>query len=130
MTTSNACKLCTRCGEEKALSEFYPFRDGYNAWCKACHRAYQGRKRKGILSRQGSRSEASVQPYHVQMKVDSAIYGEFRQYILRNYGRDVGILEVGSEIFSRAIRDFLREPKKHMHFDDEHGGMDERDCGL
>ncbi|HNR88548.1 MAG TPA: hypothetical protein PKM65_09440 [Spirochaetota bacterium] len=121
MTIPHERKRCTRCGEEKALSEFYPLRDGYNAWCKVCHRAYQGRRRKGVQSRQGPRLEGSNGPYNVQMKVDFATYGEFREYILRTYGRNVRIVDAGSEIFSHAIREFLKGPKKIYRFNSING---------
>lgn len=34
-------KLCTKCGAEKELKNFYkstPYKDGFNPWCKECHR--------------------------------------------------------------------------------------------
>lgn len=38
-------KVCTKCGEEKPVSEFYRNQtraDGYQTWCKSCH--YKKRK--------------------------------------------------------------------------------------
>lgn len=36
-------KLCTRCDQEKNLSDFYgnvAQKDGLSSWCRACHKAY------------------------------------------------------------------------------------------
>jgi hypothetical protein len=34
-------RVCTKCGEPKALSEFHRHRQqGYQAWCKPCRKAY------------------------------------------------------------------------------------------
>lgn len=36
------CKICTKCNQEKPLSEFYHHRrDGYSYWCKSCSREYR-----------------------------------------------------------------------------------------
>lgn len=36
-------KICTKCGEEKSINEFYPhkgYKDGHHSWCKDCHAKY------------------------------------------------------------------------------------------
>jgi hypothetical protein len=32
-------RICTKCGEDKLVSEFYPRQDGHNSHCKMCQQA-------------------------------------------------------------------------------------------
>lgn len=46
--TTNDCKLCTDCNQEKTVSEFYAFADGrLHGICKECHKA-RGRRQVKI----------------------------------------------------------------------------------
>lgn len=47
-------KVCTKCGEEKPLSEFYKSKrekDGYNYWCKSCQKEYYQENKKQLIKK-------------------------------------------------------------------------------
>lgn len=52
-------KRCIRCSEAKPLSEFHRWkrRDGYQAWCKACRRAYDAAYHQKVKERRKSQAE-------------------------------------------------------------------------
>jgi Recombination endonuclease VII len=60
---SVAIKACTKCGEDKSLSEYHAHkdtRDGKQSWCKECQRIHHKAVRYGLTYDEVRRREAGT----------------------------------------------------------------------
>ena len=115
MKIYNLTKVCTKCGIEKPLSEFYKDKyqkSGYTSHCKACHTQYaiENRERRNLYAKEWQKnnkektSKARKKHYKKnkkQLNKNSAIYYRLKRAnnkefkILTNLRRRVNLALVG-----------------------------------
>lgn len=84
-------KRCTKCGEDKPITEFYKTaltKSGLYSWCKSCHikakNEWQKFKRKNDPEFRKKESERHRAYYHKRMETDPAFREKVREYVRRS----------------------------------------------
>jgi 5-methylcytosine-specific restriction endonuclease McrA len=83
----NQSKLCTKCGETKALADFSKnstTKDGLQKQCKACNRAYQEANRERISARDKARRLVDGDKMRAQSRANWAKHRDKRISYMRN----------------------------------------------
>lgn len=81
-------KTCSKCGEEKPLTEFSegkPRRDGLQTWCKACVSAYQTNRYASDTEFRENRKEESRAAYIRRQSTDPAYRERRKAYFKARY---------------------------------------------